>query len=191
MIYKLNIFLGCLLLLSAFNSPLQAKANVLLDKSFWQTASVAEVEAALKRGADIDARDEKNGGTPLHWAAGYSSEPMVVELLLSRGAAINSRAIDGYTPLHVAAEQSKTPAVVELLLERGADIDTRTEKTRSTPLHIAALYNQTPDVLNVLLDRGANGTVRDKSGKTPFYYAWINKGLIATKAYWRLNDIQS
>ena len=46
----------------------------------------------------------------------------VVELLLSKGAAINLADKDGITPLHTAI-QERHKEVVELLLSKGAAID--------------------------------------------------------------------
>ncbi len=127
--------LWCLLVLSFLHSPLQAKENVLLDKTFWHTASAAEVASAIKSGNDIDARDAENGGTPLHWAAGFSPTPKVVELLLYLGADINARAEHDWMPIHVAAQNSKTPAVVKLLLDWGADCTARV-KGGKTPFDL-------------------------------------------------------
>ncbi|MEG9862689.1 MAG: ankyrin repeat domain-containing protein [Parvularculales bacterium] len=136
---RVNVFLGCLFFFSVLHSPIQAQGNVLLNKTFWLTATVADVESALNGGADIDARDDENGGTPLHWAASRST-PAVVDLLLDRGADLSARSVDGWTPLHVAAQSSKTPAVVELLLDRGSDL-TLLDNSGNTPFFYAQ-YNE-------------------------------------------------
>jgi len=86
------------------------------------------VEALLDAGAAIDA-DEINcyGGKPLHWASEHA--PRTVELLLRRGADVNSRNLKtdsdfhGMTPLIMNATQKDDCAeVTELLLQAGADI---------------------------------------------------------------------
>jgi ankyrin repeat protein len=83
----------------------------------------------LDAGADINA-DEVNcyGGKPLHWAS--ESEPAAVELLLARGAPVNSRNTKadadflGFTPLIMnATQRDDCAAVTELLVAAGADID--------------------------------------------------------------------
>ncbi len=85
------------------------------------------VETLLDAGAFIDA-DEINcyGGKPLHWASEHA--PRAVELLLRRGADVNSRNLKadsefyGMTPLIMNATQKNDCAeVTTLLLRAGAD----------------------------------------------------------------------
>lgn len=85
------------------------------------------VDLLLDAGAVIDA-DETNcyGGKPLHWASEH--EPRTVEVLLRRGANVNSRNIKadsdfyGMTPLIMNATQKEDCAeVTELLLRGGAE----------------------------------------------------------------------
>jgi ankyrin repeat protein len=87
------------------------------------------VEILLDAGAEIEA-DETNwiGGKPLHWASERAVK--TVELLLSRGADVNSRDIckgskfEGATPLIWNATQRDDCAeVTKLLLDAGADIN--------------------------------------------------------------------
>jgi ankyrin repeat protein len=86
------------------------------------------LEVLLDAGAVVDA-DEINcyGGKPLHWASEHS--PKAVELLLRRGANVNSRNLKtdseffGMTPLIMNATQKDDCAeVTELLLRAGAEI---------------------------------------------------------------------
>ncbi|MEG9862102.1 MAG: ankyrin repeat domain-containing protein [Parvularculales bacterium] len=186
---KTSIFFGCLLLLAVSHSPLQAQDNVLLDLSFWQTATVADVESALGRGADVNGSN-KRGLTPLHGAVAASRTPAVVELLLDRGADTEARdKVNGLTPLHAAGRFSKTPAVVEVLLKHGADINARA-KGDITPLHVAALSSETPAVVELLLDYGADGAAEDKKGRTPFEFSQANEALKNTEAFRRLKAAQ-
>ena len=78
--------------------------------------------ACLDVGADVAARDD-DGRTPLFYAAGNGTPP-IVAALLAAGADLKARADNGYTPLHQAARENEDPAVVQALLVAGASIPT-------------------------------------------------------------------
>lgn len=73
---------------------------------------VAIVHAFIAKGADVNLAD-RNGGTPLHWAAARGLRD-IVELLLEKGADPQARDADGERPLDVARAKKKLE-VVELL----------------------------------------------------------------------------
>jgi len=144
---------------------------------------------------DINAKD-REGNTPLHYAAGSISKEFA-KLLIDEGADVNAKNKFDRTPLHIAAAENREENV-QLLIENGADVDARDEygwtplhwavkeghqkvvklliergadvNARNnrgwTPLHIAAYWNR-KDIAKLLLENGANPTVGDSSGKTP------------------------
>ncbi|HYE70456.1 MAG TPA: ankyrin repeat domain-containing protein [Aquabacterium sp.] len=65
------------------------------------------------------ARIEREGWTPLHYAA-TGPEPATVAWLLERGARVDPRSPNGTTPLMMAARYGSEESV-DLLLRRGAD----------------------------------------------------------------------
>jgi ankyrin repeat protein len=89
----------------------------------------------LDKGVDVNAR-YGNDLTVLMWAAGYSSEAgvndvvAVMDLLLDRGAHIDDRDNRGRTALMIAAELNHE-AAVDLLLARGADKSLRDKQGKS------------------------------------------------------------
>ena len=97
----------------------------------------AVVEALLKAGADVNARD-RNGKTPLHRAARLRRTQEVVATFVRAGADPNAKDEKGLVPLHYAAVES-TPAVVKALLDAEADPNARDERG-STPLHGLLIY---------------------------------------------------
>jgi len=122
----------------------------------------------------IDARiDENNrfaGCTALHVAAilGHTS---IVELLLERGAAVNSKDVDDATPLYNAVKHRRTE-IVKILIEAGAD-RTCTSKRLWRPLLTEAIH-WTPklEIVQLLLDAGVDVNERqDKILRTALFYA--------------------
>ncbi|MEG9861625.1 MAG: ankyrin repeat domain-containing protein [Parvularculales bacterium] len=173
------------LVYAQYNNVLPDDNNVLLNRNFWEVATVADVESALGGESEVNVRNE-DGFTPLHFVARYNNAPAVVDLLLDRGADIGARNKYGLTPLHTAVLNSEKPLGVKYWLDRGADIGARTEEWW-TPLHAATFLGR-QRLVELLLDHGADGTARDKSGDTALDYAHENDSLSGTRAYWRLYD---
>ena len=134
----------------------------------------AIVRALVKAGANLEARNETDMWTPLHWAAQQSAT--ATKALLEAGANVEARCYDGSTPLHLAVSPQlmySTPnlAAAKVLLEGGANPNARDKRNR-TPLHQAAtdriiLHR----LLEPLLEAGANLEARDNQGHTPLHLA--------------------
>jgi ankyrin repeat protein len=121
----------------------------------------------IKGGANVNAKD-KDGTTPLYWAA-YYGHTAVAEMLLKSGPNLNVKInLFGYTPLHLAASNGHT-AVVELLLKFGANVDEK-DLYGNRPLHYAALNGHTA-VAEMLLKSDSNVDVKNNTGMTPLHLA--------------------
>ena len=83
-----------------------------------EAGDVAEMQALLQRGADVQARNAR-GWTPLHVAAA-GGEPTVVALLLQHGADVHAQSYVGMTPLDNAIARGSKKAVTDLLRAHGA-----------------------------------------------------------------------
>ncbi|VDK70870.1 unnamed protein product, partial [Gongylonema pulchrum] len=73
--------------------------------------------------------------TPLHWAARHGHTHMVA-LLVTHGADLHLRDVEGFTPLHVAVQFGRT-ATAAYLIAAGQSADERDE-TMMTPAMWAA-----------------------------------------------------
>lgn len=87
------------------------------------------IEELLKRGANLEAGDENNHFTPLHWAA-LQGKVRAAEMLLKKGAKIDARGKHGHTPLHIAILNLK-PDAAKFFIERGADLNARVPEGNS------------------------------------------------------------
>lgn len=115
----------------------------------------------------LEARDAKQGNTPLHWAARQGHYD-VARILLKKGANPNSRTRDGYTPLRDAAFRGNT-RIVQLLLDFGARPDSA-DNRGATPLHWAGHAGQM-EAAALLLQSHASVTREDAFGTTPIEWA--------------------
>jgi uncharacterized protein len=81
--------------------------------------------AAVRQLLDLGATLNRDGWTPLHYAA-TGPEPQVVALLLERGAVIDAPSPNRSTPLMMACRYGPEGAV-DLLLRRGASLQLRND----------------------------------------------------------------
>jgi len=105
------------------------------------------VVALLKRGLDVNSREEQANLTPLHWAA-QNSHAEVVRLLLDAGAEVDARSKDGETPLMFSLPRSR----------------------RQT---LDAQPNQRREVVRTLLAGGAAVNMKDNIGRTALSMAEV------------------
>ena len=83
-----------------------------------ETSSLEAVEAALQKGADVDARDAA-GRTALMTASMHSAIP-IMQVLLQAGAGVDLQAVLGETAL-ICAASARGGESIELLLANGTD----------------------------------------------------------------------
>ena len=138
----------------------------------------------LDHGADPEANAEGDmGEKPLHKVSvgDYRSQEdgvRVAQLLLERGADVNTRRHDHQTPLHVASYFGNVE-IVRLLLDHGADSEANAEGDYgSKPLHSLSCgkFKYQEDgvrVVELLLDRGADVNTRRDDHWTPLHLATI------------------
>jgi ankyrin repeat protein len=146
------------------------QSQVDLNAAIIEAAKAAQFERVCElheQGAAIDARD-REGNTPLHFAAYRNSEP-IARFLLDNNASIHAQGGKGRVPLHIAALVGAIHVGPLLLDQKDADIDCR-DADGNTPLHMAASQNKT-DFMQFLLERNASFDARDNSQKTVLHHA--------------------
>jgi ankyrin repeat protein len=104
------------------------------------------VNALLKGGADINARD-REGRTALMFAS-VNRHTDSAKTLLEHGADVNVRANDGGTALMLAALSGEAE-IVRTLLSKGADVSAKFTETGKTALDLARDKNLT-DIVHLL-----------------------------------------
>jgi ankyrin repeat protein len=137
---------------------------------------VESVKILLKKGAEIDAKDN-NGETALYRAASKRHEA-VVKLLLENGAEFNVKGSDGKTTLYWAAYHGHE-AVVKLLLGKGAKVDAK-DVYGNTALYCAAFKGHEA-VVKLLVEKGAGVDTEVNNGGTALHGAASNGHIVVTK----------
>lgn len=133
-----------------------------------RTADAARVLLAVP-GIIVNLLSSK-GATPLHMAACFDYEEVVVELLRVPGILINAQVRNrGLTALHFAVAGGYTRIVQMLLAAPGIQVNTP-DIHGNTPLHVAVVTSV--DVTRVLIaDPRVNFNMLNQQGRTPLWIA--------------------
>lgn len=145
---------------------IKLNANIDINEALRFAAHTANLEAVkyfVKKGADVNARNDK-GKTPLF----YTRNKEILEFLISKGADVNARDNENKTPLFKCENDTE---VAELLISKGADINAE-DDCKETPLS-AALEGSGkfhyPEVAKLLISKGANVNYKTFSDKNCLY----------------------
>jgi ankyrin repeat protein len=134
----------------------------------WMELLASQLAAAVRREAQLRWQ-RRMGGWLL--AAVASGDAHSVARLLSRGADVHARDVDGSTALHGACEEGHV-AVAALLLEADADVHACTHY-RDTPLHVSARHGRVGTTA-LLLAHHADARATNRFGSTP--REWAQRG---------------
>jgi uncharacterized protein len=132
-------------------------------------AAAMDAVARIAQLADADPQAvnawSPDGFQPLGLAA-FFGRRQAVELLLARGAEVNTHARHQFhvAALH-AALAGPQPSIARLLIDAGADVNSR-QQAGVAPLHETA-QNGDLELTRLLLDHGADPSAINDQGKTP------------------------
>jgi ankyrin repeat protein len=153
---------------AAQNEVLQALLEQKPALDVFDTAALGtaqQLEAMLRKEPSLLTKRNPFGWTLLHLAS-FAGNAANTELLIRKGAAIESRAESKFrnTPLQTALLSGQY-ATAKILIDRGADVLVR--QTRgNTPMHEAAFLGRI-DLVQLLLDHGAELNSVSDNGQTP------------------------
>jgi ankyrin repeat protein len=119
------------------------------------------IRLLLKRGADIEARDD-SGRSPLDRVA-QEGHVELAHVLLEHGADANAQEEEKCTPLYWASFAGQL-AVAQVLLSHGTDVAAEC-RDNQTPLHVA----RDGEVARLLLEHGADANALDIKNRTPLH----------------------
>ena len=139
-------------------------------KIIMQCSDFDIVKQVLDVTSDINHAD-KNGKTPLMYAAQYNADVRTVKYLLDKGAKIDVRNSNEWTPLMYAARYNPNPTVMEDLILRGANTQANSVGLTITML---ASCNPNPGALLTFLKYINDVNSTTSKGKTAMMYACEN-----------------
>ena len=96
-----------------------------------KTGTPLDVQAAITKGADVNAQDkDESSTTPLMLAAAFNPNPEVITILINAGADIQAQSGDGFTAL-MCAVNNQNPEGITTLLKAGADAKAKSKEGKT------------------------------------------------------------
>ncbi len=136
-------------------------------------AANGEVARLLIKYVYINEKD-RDGRTPLHYAALSGRLDVVKVLIEQEDIFIDATDNEGNTPLMLALKERHIQ-VAKLLIESGAIINIR-NNNGDTPLHFAVLIGDA-ELVRMMLERGADVNAQNADGDTPLHVA-VRRGYV-------------
>lgn len=167
--FVLIVFLLFLTILNIPGISYSGLNEDLLDAA--GNGNLLEVKNLLDKGADVNAKSTKSGGTALFYAS-VSGHTAVVKTLLEKGANVNAKAVDDVTALIIATSKGYAE-IVKILLDGSADVNAKT--TFGMTALKAAAQEGYIDIVKLLISKEVEVNTKDNDGATALMYA-IQKG---------------
>ena len=158
----------------------ESYGKALVDACRLGDLDVAEV--LIRRGADVETRDDLLEYSALHWAA-IEGHVDVAKVLIQNGADMSAVDWEKQTALHFAAKEGHVD-IVKVLIQNVADVNA-VDEWKSTALHWAAEKGHV-DVAKVLLQKGADVNAVTKKKSTVLRISVLNKHTLGHFNYFAL-----
>jgi hypothetical protein len=143
-----------------------------ISRTVYREGTLAQVDAAIKAGADVNARD--GYWTPLFYAAESNPNPEVIAILVKAGADMNAKDECGRTPL-LFATRNPNPEVFAALVKAGADVNAQ-DNNGERPLFWAETDSNL-HMIEALVKAGADVNAKGPYGRTVLAFAVISGNL--------------
>lgn len=130
------------------------------NRCLTKTEFIQELKLSIERGDDVNCKN--NGVIPIIYASEYCTKGFV-EVLLDRGANVNSKGHVGVTPLILASKLGRFN-LAKLLISHGADVNLRDDYGKTALMHAAECDNpKQKKIIKLLLSHEADVNVGDKT----------------------------
>jgi len=135
------------------------------------------VLALLKKGANVNAKIDKNGAlwhkgdTPLILSS-MRGDLDVVKILIEYGADVNAKNDYGESPIMAACWMDEID-IVKYLLEKQADINLKTKGAENALLYCMKSDKEKLELVRLILDKGLDVNSKNDRGFTPLMYSCI------------------
>ena len=140
-----------------------------IGEEFWKGMTPQKIHQYLNNGHMVNAQN-KNGDTPIHFAAWCNETPQVIIELVNAGGNVHAEDTKGRTPLYRAvAYNDSLEVITTLAINLKVDVNIQTADGGYTPLYYAAKFNRIPQVFEILFNAGAEANVQDEYGNTPLH----------------------
>lgn len=157
------------LIASSFSiAPLMAQENSMSDGYVLLKAikdkDYGKLQSSIQKGANVNARNYKDGESALYMATTMKDTVMVTFLLAEKAKTDVPKKSTGETPLMVAV-RLKSQKIVDMLIGQRANVNLG-DRSGETALYKAVRSNNRQSV-KALLAANADWSIADNTGRTP------------------------